>query len=631
MRSRIPGLAVILGALLGLFVACRFGVEGNREPASSPSSRSSAPAVLSPAFTSFPQPSPTPAKPGVQIRLVREDGGALRTVPDCATLFANEGRDYLLVFYLPPDFGFAPGIDVFDRNQEVVDTTLYAAGSAQPLPHGWQGAVMTLSELYSWFSSPPTPESELIVQVSWETSPRAPGSIIASGEIEKSTSVLCKSEPWTPEPLDLGYPQDLAVADVFLYYDSAAEEGTFAATVCNLGGRTSPTPFNLVLEANGVIIQQEVQRAVLPGACIDVFSLEYPFSAFGIQQPGQVQVRAQVVTSVAEDPAENNVFATTLKVARISTRPSQKALSSYQTCLQATREKKFPEGYPACTYLLKGAPLAERDEVSAQKEDFIVVVPRPLSSYIGTMVSTLASCGEQTLRLFPWANPESLEPWMAFGYPDSDTASVHAVAGYVYFIAHPHNPYFWFVHPRLTQGRCAYPFFPHEFVHVFLQRFVSKSFFDERRTEYASGASLPFTLDEGLATWGSETLDPQPYNHQCYEQGFIQSGDEVKPYLQLGKTYEEQMEILKQTLPPEKAEEWYADILYGTGVCFWKYIEGKYGVEAISRIVEKVANSSQDLCVPFLDTYVAPVIGKEDYPIFKERFGISPELSTCDF
>ena len=108
-------------------------------------------------------------------------------------------------------------------------------------------------------------------------------------------------------------------------------------------------------------------------------------------------------------------------------------------------------------------------------------------------------------------------------------------------------------------------------------------------------------------------------------------GGELWPYLQMGKSYEEQLEILKQTMSPEEAETWYSHILYNTGACFWKYIEDKHGVEAISRILEGMANSSQDLCVSFLDTFVAPVIGKEDYPEFEKRFGLTPEVSVCDF
>ena len=611
MRSRIPWLVVVLGALLGLLVACGFGAKGGRQPTSPPSSQSSAPAVLSPTFTASPQPSPTPTKPEVQIRIARTDGSALSTVPDCATLFANEGRDYLLVFYLPSEVGDVFEIEVFDRDQGVASMTLYA-GDAMDLPGGWQGMAMALSELYSQFSSPPTPDSELTVLVFWE-----------DGE----EHLLCQSHPWTPEPLDLGVSQDLAVADVFLYYDSAAEEGTFAATVCNLGGRTS-TPFNLVLEANGVTIQQEVQRAILPWACMDVVA-DQPFSAFGVQQPGSVQVRAQVAPSATGDPAGNNAFAATLEVTRVSTRPSQEALRSYQTCLQATRNQDFPEGYPVCTYLLQGAPLAERDEVSAQKGNFLVVVPRPFSGSIGTTVSTFALCGEQALNFFPWADTDS-EPWMAFGYPASDTSGHHALAGDMYFATSPGDPLFWFSHPLLTQGKCVHPVFSHEFFHLAVQRFIEKSYRDEQGKEYAPGVIFPYTLHEGLATWGAAKLNPQPNDPQCQEKGFMEGG-ELWPYLQMGKSYEEQLEILKQTMSPEEAETWYSHILYNTGACFWKYIEDKHGVEAISRILEGMANSSQDLCVSFLDTFVAPVIGKEDYPEFEKRFGLTPEVSVCDF
>ncbi len=87
---------------------------------------------------------------------------------------------------------------------------------------------------------------------------------------------------------------------------------------------------------------------------------------------------------------------------------------------------------------------------------------------------------------------------------------------------------------------------------------------------------------------------------------------------------------LEQLADPNNTVDW--GVAQTTAACFWDYIDNKYGTEAVVQIIETMANySAQDPCASFLDTFVAPVIGKEDYPIFKERFGISPELSTCDF
>ena len=561
----------------------------------------------------LPNPHPHPQSRGVQIRIARKDGSALETVPDCATLFANEGRDYLLVLYLPPDFArenIATAQFVVDGNRVEDSFVLREWLFPKPLPGGWEGAVFKLSDL---FASPPSEHtfspaqvSELAIRLGWT----------ASGGARESTKVLCTSTPRAFEPLDLGTPQDLTLVDVFLYYDSAAEEGTFAATVCNLGGRTS-TPFTWVLEANGVTIQREVQRAILPGACIDVVA-DQAFSAFGVQQPGQVQVRAEVKPAVAEDPAGNDAFTATLEVTRISTRPSQEALRAYQRCVQKNGLYD-PDGYPACAHLLNGAPLADLDEVSAQKENFTVVAPRALSNIMGIVVANTALCGEGVFNLFPWADAKA-ESWLVLAHPESDTVQVpyHASAGYVYILMKAGD--FWFSHPHLTQGKCADLVLAHEFVHAFLQRFVEKDRFDAQGVFHSTGVFFPQSLHEGLAFWGVGKVNPQPRPDtlQCEEKGYF-GGGMLIPYVPL-----------EQLADPNNTVDWGDAQM--TAACFWDYIDNKYGTEAVVQIIETMANyPARDPCVSFLDTFVAPVIGKEDYPVFQERFGISPELSTCDF
>ncbi len=624
---------VYLTGILVLLLACRPTVTGGERD--SPETTSTVPPTLS----ILPTPSDPTTSSLSHIFFVPFDlrkGTVVRAFPTCEEILKEPEASYVLLVYMPATF-----------NPDKQTTRLQNGSSVlfefHLIPHktfflpGWEIREISVRDLLTRAVSAGTSIQsiqEMRVKTQWEYDGAD------SGRIGEGEEVVCSSKPqnWDPAVLDLGFPAELTLAQVYLRYDSAQAQGTFAASLCNQGGRVVYSPMTVEIEVNGVKQAIAVQEPILPGMCVEIFPKEATFADFGVKAPGQVPVTVRLIPSSTNDRndflIEKQTLLETLDVPQVSTQPDSESQHVYESCLQQREGVDFP----VCETLLHGIPVSQRNEVAVWYGPYRFVATRPWEAVLGPALAQQRACATGLTDLFQWEFSDG-QPWIAFLFTHEgrlEGSSGIFVFGDVVYYGLTLDDAFSFLVPNAGVAGCSFSVAAHEFTHALVGRKIKKSYFDREGMLHLV-TRVPRFLNEGLATWAEYHVKrPHIGDPQCREEGIyypaIQDSNEgvLVPYIPIMLPEQEREQYLAQQIGEEEAVALAESASYHTGRCFWLYIEEKYGIEAVRKILDGMIAFRKECAPSFLETFVAPVIGREDYPIFAQRFGLPPSASNCD-
>ncbi|RMD62142.1 hypothetical protein D6833_07315 [Candidatus Parcubacteria bacterium] len=616
-------LALIALALMGAAMACNFNIAVNgppsaEAPAANPNETSSVETLPPP--TEAQQPTDTPQPKIYQAAIYPSGSG---NIPECPGGKIQWGQPAMALFYIhtsaPPRPDLFLTYSSTSAGSQTWEENLLYQGT---LPGDIQVYSMYL---YPWYQAMldsqggTAPQQAQIRIHDLHTLTGDAGAPYESNLSMLPPLTVCSNAPSSESlSVDFDMPTDLKVLQIMLRYDSARPQGTFEATICNTGGRSVLQPFQVDFEVNGSQTSVSVTQPVLPGLCVDAYAPESDFSTFGITSAGQsVAVTARVLPPDEGDPNGNNEQSETLVVEQLSLTPTSEALSNYRQCMNADGLHVY------CATELGGAPLAEQDEIAKQHGSLIGVAPRQFENLASFTVAMLSAC-EPEVRTTLNTSPLPRYPFYLATFPP-DTYPPGATTdsgGTIRAITEGDLGYLgseW-VGPAL--GHCSDVLYAHESTHAMSPGFPSS------------------TLEEGLATWVSEKIVSQYVLRspdECTADGIHQEnpayGDSMNyPYFPLTQGHDGAANYLSERVPDFDASM-LGSLVYDIGYCFWDNIAQAHGEQAVQQIVQRTREYLQqnpNACPALLPDIIAPVIGEEDYSLFLERFGISPEHSICD-
>ncbi len=462
--------------------------------------------------------------------------------------------------------------------------------------------------------------------------------------------------PTVLRPEDL---TDLAVVQIVLRYDSKEPEGTFEASVCNLGPRFFDDTLEVAFEANGITYTVS-RRAVFlpPERCIDVHP-DATFSAFAVTQPGPVDITVQILNAPPGDPPANQTFWERIEVPYISTQPSAEAMERYQECLNHF------EGYmeledDACLDRLPDFPLAERDEIAKRWGKFTAIAPREKEGYLTSWISALRTCTPVVQEYI--GIPEGFQvPFLVARLkPDiSVTAIAQGATISIGDYAADNRDDTLLV--EMMQTGCQPKqidtwmgaTFVHEIVHTLLALYIEKEWhgyfidilLDDGtllKGEYPEYIDLfPTALNEGLAYWVDTQFKATspPESWRCEPDGLVYIDTQEKlPYMPLNLRFVDDIDRwIEQNLPEESVLDQLIDLEYfwriATAECFWDTLVKEEGRQVIGQVLAQVAAyPKEDTCeYPFVNVALESVVDPATLQILAERFNVRKGVEACTY
>lgn len=409
-----------------------------------------------------------------------------------------------------------------------------------------------------------------------------------------------------PQPVESG-GADLAVRQVLLRFDGLSGEGTFEATVCNLGTETSP-PFEVQFTINGVTGKTTSNQGLPAELCRGYFVPEMNFASFNVTQAGVVDVNIALLPGSTTDPAENNSYFEQVSIDKPDTTPPAEEWAAYQECLTYSVHAE-------CSTLLKVDPIADPHEIKKQSGDYIAIFPAAYEFLGNSIIADNQLC------------VPSLENYLGVSHPApvtergvvADYVGGYTAFGSAIYVSGPLSDFDYYAQPdtlawqwsSILKGKCSNI---HELTHWFM-------------------GSTPMSgwLEEGLATVVQDenrTNFHSQLSIECRDEGWYGTNmdgvDGLFPF--------QDLTVYDETLP--------GIYYYYSAACFWVYIEQQYGVDAVQQIVQQsVAHRlppEEGLCtgeepdIYFIRDIVNPIVGEDVSPVTEARWGFGALYSGCD-
>ncbi len=454
----------------------------------------------------------------------------------------------------------------------------------------------------------------------------------------------------TPEALvqelapDLAFPADLMVAQVMLRYDSLQEQGTFEATVCNWGGRLFPQAVEVVFEVNGVEHRaQASQDYLLPAQCVQLYP-EATFQAFGIQEPGSVQVTVRIVNALDEDPEHNQVLTERLDIPQLSTKPSPQARARFEECMALPNTDAV-----GCTQVLPHDPLPERREIAKRWRNFTAAGDRG-ELYLAAWLLGLRLCTSQVQEHL--GIPASYEPPAVVARYNQDMGSSWLGAASATIFTGPRKGSqgeLMLIEMLGSQGCSQTPYSPgliHELTHVLLGLYLANDAEQWMEVPDTRSIAMPLLFDEGLAYWMGQQYNVYGLSSWgCTQDGLVfpfVSGEPLElPFMPVDMSAEEgaawvrrhpQYGELIQVYSSDAvlASQW----LLATATCFWDVLVQREGSEVIGRVIANLyANRKNGLYCqyPFVDVALVPAVSETTLRELEQKFGLRRGVEACRY
>jgi hypothetical protein len=293
------------------------------------------------------------------------------------------------------------------------------------------------------------------------------------------------------------YNPDLVMRQLLARYDGATNSGTFEITVCNLSVAPA-SPFSAVIRANGSEVDLQYDESLGSGECIGLHDPSSTFATFGIAQPGQYEVQAEVFPADPGDPSANNNTRSTFNLEKLDTALSPEMQALYNSCLAQYDHSQ-------CTQYMVTIPAAEPHEIMKQWQGFIAIYPAEYDALASLAIADNALC-VQNMGSYLGISPPY--PVVQRGLISDFSYGQHSMGNGI-IMGSPAASYqdlmdraqeFW---ESAHMGRCRNA---HEMTHLFL-----------------GDVPMPGWLNEGLATIMESTERSGYYrslNHECREHGW---------------------------------------------------------------------------------------------------------------
>jgi hypothetical protein len=420
------------------------------------------------------------------------------------------------------------------------------------------------------------------------------------------TEAQAMPDPVEAEAVESGGP-DLVVRQMLLRFDGLSGEGTFEATICNLGTVASP-PFEVQFTVNGVTAGTKSQQDLPANFCRGYFVPEMNFASFNVTQPGVVDVNVTLLPGSTADPVENNSYVEQVRIDKLDTTPPAEELTAYQECLTYSIHAE-------CSTLLKVDPVADPHEIKKQSGDYIAIFPAAYEFLGNSMIADNQLC------------VPSLENYLGVPHPApvtergvvADYVGGYTAFGSAIYVSGPLSDFEYYGQPdtlawtwsSILKGKCSNI---HELTHWFM-----------------GFTPMSGWLEEGLATVVQDENRTNFHSHlsiECREDGWYGTNmdgvDGLFPFQDL-------------TVYDENVPGIY---YYYSAACFWVYVEESYGADAVRQIVQQsVAQrvppeesfcTGDDPDVYFIRDIVNPVVGEDVSPVTEARWGFGSTYSGCD-
>jgi hypothetical protein len=430
--------------------------------------------------------------------------------------------------------------------------------------------------------------------------------------VQTPTEPVTPTEPATlpnpvePEPVESGGP-DLAVRQVLLRYDGLSGEGTFEATVCNLGNSVAP-PFEVQFTVNGITASSAAGQDLPAELCRGYFAPDRSFAAYNVTQPGVVDVNVALYPGSAVDPVENNSYFEQVRIDKLDTTLPPDELAAYQECLTYSI-------HADCSSRLKVDPVADPHEIKKQSGDYISIYPLEYEFLGNYSIADNQMCVPSLENYLGVPHPAPVTNRGVIGeYSGGYTAfgSAIYVSGSVSDFNYYKQPdviaWYW---SDILKGKCSNI---HELTHWFM-----------------GNTPMSGWLEEGLATVVQDENRTNFHSHlsiECREDGWygtnMEGVDGLFPF--------QNLTVYDESVP--------GIYYYYTAACFWVYVEENFGGEAVRQIVQQsVAQRlppEESFCtdeepgVYLIRDIVNPILGEDISPVTEARWGFGALYRCCD-
>lgn len=409
------------------------------------------------------------------------------------------------------------------------------------------------------------------------------------------------SQPGVPTSPDT---PDLIMRQLLARYDGATNRGTFEITVCNLN-LAPASPFSAVIRANGYEQGLSYDASLASGECVGLYDPSSSFATFGITQPGEYEVHAEVLPADPGDASANNDTRSNFILEKLDTTLTPQMQALYDGCrTQYTHDQ--------CIQYTVTNPVAEPHEIMKQWLGYIAIYPAQYDALASLAIADNALCAQNMETYLGIYAPN---PIVDRGVISEFFFGQHSMANGIlsgapvdgYQNLMDRVPELW---EAAHMGECRNA---HEMTHLFL-----------------GDVPMPPWLNEGLATIMESTERSgyyRPLNHECREYGWF--GPDYE-----GVTREvpyQNLMVFDNSIP--------GIYYYYTGSCFWIYLEQNYGLDAIQQILQQTVSyrnpvynacSQERLSTYFIQDIVNPILGTDISPVTLEKWGFGALYTGCE-
>lgn len=420
-----------------------------------------------------------------------------------------------------------------------------------------------------------------------------------------ATATPVAAQP-TSSPAPVPDLPELQVFQVLLRYDSARENGTFEATICNKGSAYDGA-FTVTISTKNGSAEAGFDGEIKTASCHGVFAQESDFSTFGVTTPDRVDVNVMV----SIDGTQVATFDEQVDVVQIPVSTDRAALSDLKKCRSFGITKD-------CLGLNLNDPIPDLDEVKKQSGRYVAITPRAYERVAGFLIADMSIC-ERTIEEY-LGIPNPRDVMAEFVMPGRESVYFYS-SGMGIGLMEPNTDFlkkiaadeldFWKWRNPL-RGYCSQA---HEMTHSFVNQ-----------------TPIPYALNEGLADYLVNRERVNWFGEKqmtCNENSFSRDRSPLENFVPL------------ETL---KLDGVNRSALYGTGECFWAYFEETYGHDAFQQALkllyaqtvqndlikyDSYCKASGGQNISFLKTFIEPVIGEDISALTQERFGFGNEYGSC--